>query len=105
MITSHEIVRRTGLSFRQIDHWCRAGYLRPAERHSESQGVPREFPDAELGAALRMRDLVGCGFTVAAAAKLARGDRDALAKVDLVLAAVRFSAGATGSSAQRTVTT
>mgnify|MGYP000332327782 CR=1 FL=1 len=82
---------RTGLTFRQIDHWCRREYLIPLPREVESSGVPREFPSGELQIALRMRDLINCGFTVPVAAKLARGDKSLMMLVDLTLAAVRVS--------------
>ncbi len=90
MITSSGLMKQTGLTFRQVDHWCRQGYLKPLNREVESQGFRREFPSSELRVALMMRDLMACGFSVAAAAKLARGDKELIMKIDLTLSAVRF---------------
>lgn len=93
MTTTQEIVARTGLTFRQVDYWTRQGYLRTVDSQVDGTGRPREFQSTELQIALRMRDLVECGFSPSAAHRLARGDRELMAKLDLTLAAIRVATG------------
>lgn len=90
-VNSKQLMERAGITFRQLDHWAKMGYLVPLSRDSGSQGVPRYFPDSEVVVARRMKDLLGCGFTVPASARLARGDDEALKRIDLTLSALRVS--------------
>lgn len=89
--TTNTIVKRTGLSSRQIDHWARQGYLRTDPSWEGGTGRPREFMEGELSVALRMRDLLECGMSLSAAAKLARGDKDLMMRLEMTLSAVRFA--------------
>jgi DNA-binding transcriptional MerR regulator len=59
-----------GLTYRQLDFWCRKGYLSTA---APGSGRRRTWTDDELAIAARMVKLIGCGFTVAKAAEIARG--------------------------------
>jgi DNA-binding transcriptional MerR regulator len=58
-----------GITYRQLDHYCRRGYLHPAHRGS---GYDRAFTPKEIEIAKRMVTLIRVGFTVAAAAAYAR---------------------------------
>ncbi|WIE60748.1 hypothetical protein DEI97_013460 [Curtobacterium sp. MCLR17_032] len=63
------IVRMTGITYRQLDHWARKGYL---PNHSQGSGTSRHWSaDAPFIAAEMVR-LIGIGFTPEAAAQIAR---------------------------------
>jgi len=66
MTTSEQAAQAAGITYRQLDHWTRRGYLRPGtERNAFSHGqggVSRVWPPAEVAA----------GLTPEAAAELAR---------------------------------
>jgi hypothetical protein len=75
--TSAEVCHQTGISWRQLDTWCRRGYLRaeqytPFTRMAEGSGYPRHFPKAELDVARTMARLVLLGVTAQQAAWVAR---------------------------------
>ncbi len=57
-------------TYRQIDHWVRAGYLHP--QHSRGTGNPREWTREEMRVLRVMARLVKAGLQPAAAAKAAR---------------------------------
>lgn len=97
MITTDRLVQATGLTLRQIDYWARQGYLLTAEGWLGGTGTPRIFRDGETQVAIRMRQLVGCGFTPRAASRLARGDVNAHDELEKVLSIVRVGAGVTRS--------
>jgi hypothetical protein len=71
-VTSQEIVEKTGATYRQLDHWSRAGYLRPLNPQQGS-GTPRLFPDGEVAVTRLMVVLVKAGLLPAAAQLVARG--------------------------------
>lgn len=89
MITTNVLLKKTGLTLRQIDHWARQGYLRTEEGYSGGTGKPRVYRDGELRIALRMRDLVACGVRPEHAHRLARGDQALMTKLELTLSAIR----------------
>lgn len=47
MQTSDEACRRSGLTYRQLDHWTRLGLLQP-ERASSGTGHARHWPEEEV---------------------------------------------------------
>jgi hypothetical protein len=58
-----------GLTYRQLDHWCRVGYLKvPGRGH----GFRREWPDEEVRVATVMTRLVQAGLSPAVAHDVAR---------------------------------
>lgn len=59
---------RMGISYRQLDHWAREGYLKPQSDH----GVQRHWPEAEIRIARMMSRLVAIGMTPGAASVYAR---------------------------------
>ena len=59
-----------GVTYRQLDHWCRLGYLHP--EFSGGSGRNREWPAAELEVARRMGQLTAAGIAVAVAHDYAR---------------------------------
>lgn len=58
---------------RQVDHWVRKGYLRPAEPLPGS-GNARDWSAEEVRVAERMARLVGAGVALKVAADVARAD-------------------------------
>lgn len=65
--------KTAGLTYRQLDHWTRQGYLiETGARIRNNSGVPRSWAQVELGVAKRMLLLIGAGLTVAKAAEVAR---------------------------------
>lgn len=66
-----EPFKDAGLTYRQVDHWCNRGYLKPV-RHGRGSGYPRRWPDEEIAVGLRMAELIGEGFRHDVAARRAR---------------------------------
>jgi DNA-binding transcriptional MerR regulator len=66
-----KVLRRSGISYRQLDYWVRCGYLRP-EVAEPGSGRARRWPEEEIEIARTMRRLVDVGLTNAVAADVAR---------------------------------
>jgi hypothetical protein len=58
-----------GFTYRQLDYWCRRGYLNV---DGTGSGHERDFPPIEVAVAELMGVLTRVGFTAAAAADVAR---------------------------------
>lgn len=75
-ITALDVADEAEISYRQLDHWVRRGYLRPRPRHmpedASGSGYPISFDDAELAIAVSMGALVRAGLKPDVAARLAR---------------------------------
>jgi DNA-binding transcriptional MerR regulator len=63
------IVRAAGITYRQLDHWTRKGYLSAVAKGS---GAPRDWEDDAVFIATDMARLVEAGLTVEVAAIVAR---------------------------------
>jgi len=80
---SETVARQCGITYRQLDHWTRNGYLRPvplggegrAEPAESSSGHWRDWPAEELRIAREMGLLVKAGLTAEAACAVARHHR------------------------------
>lgn len=72
-----------GITYRQLDHWVRAGYLKP-EREQEGSGYWRHWPEEERRVGREMGQLVQAGLIPAVAHRIARdhGTRRVLAVLD-----------------------
>lgn len=68
-----EPFRPLGISFRQLDYWCRRGYLKPIG-DGEGSGHPRWWPPQEIAVAGRIVALLNEGFRLDVAAQRARAD-------------------------------
>jgi DNA-binding transcriptional MerR regulator len=68
--TSAEVCEETGITYRRLDFWVRQGYLRPAGQ--TGTGHRRKWPESEVRVARHMSRLIDAGWTVAAAARIAR---------------------------------
>jgi DNA-binding transcriptional MerR regulator len=70
-VNSAELASAAGISYRQLDTWTTRRYLRP-DRPAAGTGTVRVWTADEAAVARRMAGLVRAGFTVEAAARLAR---------------------------------
>ena len=69
--SSADLLTQTGMTMRQLDHWTRRGYLHPVNP-APGQGTPLVWPGKEVRIAVLVVRLARAGFTVPAAAHLAR---------------------------------
>ena len=46
--TSAQVARMCGVSYRQLDYWCRAGLVTPSVREAAGQGSQRQWARADL---------------------------------------------------------
>jgi DNA-binding transcriptional MerR regulator len=69
--SSAQLMRQSGLTYRQLDYYCAMGYLAPAEDEPGS-GHPRRYSEDQVRIAVLIKKLLDAGFTVSAAATLAR---------------------------------
>lgn len=76
------MVRRTGLTYRQLDYWTRLGYL-VADENRPGSGNVRTFHPGEVAVGTIMRRLVTAGLIVEAAAFIARDIADGADTVSL----------------------
>lgn len=72
-LTRAQVAERTGASPRQLDHWTRRGWL---DAQMPGTGYRAEWSMAAIQAARLMARLVAAGLTPAAAARVARGERE-----------------------------
>lgn len=72
LLRSPEVCARAGCTYRQLDFWTRAGYLKPA-RAARGHGTQRLYTPDEADIARRMVHLSAAGLLPSAAVKAARG--------------------------------
>jgi DNA-binding transcriptional MerR regulator len=65
------------VSYRRVDYWSRAGFIRPLNPDCGS-GFAREYPPDEVEVARRLLALATAGVIVPVAAQIARGDSVAI---------------------------
>lgn len=65
--SSVEVVRMTGVTYRQLDHWCRKGYVSEAQEQMLGSGRQRVFRWREYVRIRRIAALVSAGMAVASA--------------------------------------
>lgn len=72
--TSLEVMDATGLTYRQVDHWTRMGWLHTTDLGDDRHGSGywRAFPRTEVRVARLMAAMVDAGLAVAVAADAAR---------------------------------
>lgn len=75
MSTTTQVCDQTGATYRQLDHWCRRGYLHP-DGEGLGQGRPRTWPPEEVRVVAVMVRLVAAGISPTVAAEVARGRPD-----------------------------
>lgn len=77
-----DVLRDTGLTYRKLDHWTRKGHLR-ADNPTPGTGYRRQWPPGEVDIARAMVRLIDCGFSLAAAARIARQVTEAPVEIPL----------------------
>jgi DNA-binding transcriptional MerR regulator len=70
LYTSPEVLAVTGTTYRQLDYWCRAGYL--DNDTASGPGTRRLFTSDEVDTVHAVRGLLAAGFDVSAAFAIAR---------------------------------
>jgi hypothetical protein len=71
-ISTAELAQQIGLSWRQVDHWCRVGYLQTTGEQTPGTGHKRWIAPDEAAVATLMARLVRAGLYVPAAHFAAR---------------------------------
>lgn len=77
-MNANDILKRTGVTYRQLDYWVRRGWVTPERPEQVSTGHHRTFSAREFVVIDRMARLVLAGVVPDIAAKVARGDDAAL---------------------------
>jgi DNA-binding transcriptional MerR regulator len=72
-LTSDQVVRQAGITYRRLDYWTRVGYLSPAVP-AAGNGSARVWTPWEAEIAGRIRRLSEAGLPVEAAVRYARRD-------------------------------
>jgi len=68
--TAEQVCKATGLTYRQLDHWVRQGYVDLPNARPGS-GMPRTFTDHQLDRFGVIKALTDAGFRTSAAAIVA----------------------------------
>lgn len=68
-----EVLSALGITYRQLDHWCRRGYLRPIGE-GEGSGSRRAYPPLEVSIGRRIVQLAADGLRLDVAAVRARAE-------------------------------
>lgn len=67
----HNDLTALGMTYRQVDWWCRRGYLTP-DNPGPGSGYRRTFPPQEVAVAAVMAALTAAGVSASAARRAAR---------------------------------
>jgi MerR HTH family regulatory protein len=73
VIALGEMMKRSGATARQIDHWTRSGWIRAADT-AHGKGNHRRWPEDEIAVAVIMRRLLATGLPGTVASRVARGE-------------------------------
>lgn len=66
-----QLADAAGVTYKQVTHWTRRGWLKPADP-TPGSGIPCDYPPEEVAVAKRMANLIDWGFRPDMAAALAR---------------------------------
>jgi hypothetical protein len=69
-LTTVELADHAGITYRQLNYWCRKGWLDPIG--GQGTGNKAAWPLSEAFVAVRMATLVNIGMSPAMAARMAR---------------------------------
>lgn len=84
-MTSADLCTHAGITYRQLDHWARQGYLGERAQRNTGSGYERHWTGTEATKVRRMALLVRAGVGPAAAAVLADQNQHSLTDGRLVL--------------------
>lgn len=73
-MNSADLCARTGVTYRQLDHWARKGYLGATAQDTHGSGNARDWTLPEAAKVERMALLVRAGMSPASAAHWAHTD-------------------------------
>ncbi|GAW50595.1 MULTISPECIES: MerR family transcriptional regulator [unclassified Nocardioides] len=62
MISAHDLTIVADLSYRQVDYWTRAGYLRTIDDPQPGSGYQRTYDDDQIALAVQMSRLTKAGI-------------------------------------------
>lgn len=71
-VTSNELIQRSGISYRQLDHWTRTGRLHASTAAEPGSGNARFYPASEIAVARLIKRLLDAGMQITVAHGLAR---------------------------------
>lgn len=105
--STREVADLAGISYRQLDYWCRIGMLTPSLRDANGSGSRRRYSDDDVALAMAVGRQIRRGFRLDEAfeqAVIAMGYRALLlarhplddehtSEIELVTRALRFTAG------------
>lgn len=63
-IAGHDLARRSGITYRQLDYWTRTGLLRTSTCATPGYGFIRAYPTGELVVAILIRRLLEGGLNL-----------------------------------------
>ena len=63
-LTSHELTAQAGISFRQLDYWCRTNLLTPLDHANPGSGHLRRFHHTQAHRAHLIRTLLDAGLSL-----------------------------------------
>lgn len=70
-VNAPTLCRRAGITYRQVDHWCRLGVLRPIGAATPGSGAQRRFPRGEVRVAAAIAELRDIGVPLEIARRAA----------------------------------
>ncbi len=72
-LSANELARRAGVTYRQLDYWCRIGLLPDTARGS---GSARRFDASDFAVVCRLRALLDAGVSLQSARRVVSYLRD-----------------------------
>ena len=75
-ISSKELMRRTGVSYRQLDYWERTGIVTPSVQAASGSGTKRGWSEGDVAYVVVIVSFLDAGLTLEKAVERAkRGER------------------------------
>ena len=88
--TSQEVVKLTGVKYRQLDYWVKLKMVRPSGRDSHRRGVPRLFTFSDMIELRVIKGLLSHGLRPSVIQGCLQALRKDLVTTDKVLSSVRL---------------
>lgn len=80
-MNANEVIELAGITYRQLDHWTRRGWIAPEHPECGGSGHHRCYSELEVAVIAHIGALVRAGVQPDVAARIARGDDAALASL------------------------
>src|SRR5687768_1121897 len=81
-VTSSELTIDAGITYRQLDYWCRTGLLAPMDDATPGTGWTRRFAEHQVDRAHLLHGLLDAGFSLQSCRQLS-DDLPAARRVDV----------------------